>query len=241
MTRESPYYRTNGIVLRTYRLGEADRIIVLITPERGMVRAVAKGVRKTRSKFGARLEPMSHVALQLHEGRSELQLITQAESVDHFRAVREDLDRLAKALNMLEAVDHVAMEGEPSPELYRMLLGALRTLTGNDAALVTAGFFLKLLALEGSGPQVTACVVCGDSGELVAFSEFDGGLVCRDHRRGTAVSPEAVGLLQQILGGQLGAALNHPQGGATAEVEHLAIRALEYFIERPIRSASVLG
>ena len=241
MSRESRYYRAHGIVLRTYKLGEADRIVVLLTAERGMVRAVAKGVRKTRSKFGSRLEPMSHVALQLHEGRSDLHLVTQVESIDHFRPIREDLDRLAKGVSMLEAVDQVALPDEPVPELYRMLLGALRTLAANDSALVTAGFFLKLLTLEGAGPQVQVCVQCGSDDELVAFSEMDGGLVCRDHRRGMGLTPEAVALLQQILGGQLGSALNAPPSPATHEVEQVAIRALEHFIERRMRTTSVLG
>ena len=84
-------YRDHGIVLRTHKLDEADRIITFMTERHGKVRAVAKGVRKTKSKFGARLEPTSHVALQLYEGR-ELDIVTQAESVDHFKAIREDLD-----------------------------------------------------------------------------------------------------------------------------------------------------
>jgi DNA repair protein RecO (recombination protein O) len=236
----SPYYRAHGIVLRTYRLGEADRIIVLLTAERGMVRAVAKGVRKTRSKFGSRLEPTSHVALQIHEGRGELHLITQVDSVDHFRAIREDLDRLTKAVSMLEAVDHVALPDHPAPQLYRMLLGALRALEDHDSALVTAGFFLKLLALEGTAPQVAGCVLCGATDALVAFSEVDGGFVCREHRRGFPVSPAAVSLVQRVLGGQLGAALNEPASPATAEVHLLATRALEHFLERRMKSTTVL-
>jgi DNA repair protein RecO (recombination protein O) len=234
-------FTAHGIVLRTYKLGEADRIVVLVTPERGMVRGVAKGVRKTRSKFGSRLEPLSHVRLQLYEGRGELLTVTQAESVDHFRAIREDIDRLTKGLAMLEAVDHVALPGEPAPELYRMLLGALRTLAANDSALVTAGFFLKLLTLEGAGPQVGECVLCGTTEDLVAYSEADGGFVCRPHRRGLPVSAAAVELTQRILGGQLGAALNEPSSPATHEVELVATRALEYFLERRIRSTSTMG
>lgn len=236
----SRYYRAHGIVLRTYKLGEADRIIVLVTPERGMVRAVAKGVRKTRSKFGSRLEPMSHVGLQLHEGRGELQLVTQVESIDHFRAIREDLNRLTKAVTMLEAVDQVALPDRPSPQLYRMLLGALRTLADNDTPLVVAGFFLKLLALEGFGLQVEQCVVCGKRDDLVAFSPGDGGLTCRDHRRGAPVGSDAVRLLQQVLGGRLGSALNEPPGPAAAEVHAIATQALEFFLERRMKSSAVL-
>lgn len=236
----SRYYRAHGIVLRTWKLGEADRIVVLLTKERGAVRAVAKGVRKTRSKFGSRLEPLSHVSLQLHEGRGELQLITQVETVDHFRSIREDLDRLTKAVSMLEAVDQVALPGEPALALYKMLLGGLRTLAAGDSALVAAGFFFKLLLLEGSGPQVEVCVQCGTSEDLVAYSEVDGGVLCRDHRRGTSVSPEALDHMQAILGGRLVAALAEPATPATHEVELLATRSLEHFLDRRMRSTTVL-
>ena len=103
----SKYYTTKGIVLRTYKLREADRIIVLISPDRGMIRAVAKGIRKTKSKFGSRLEPTTHVSMQVHKGKGDLDLITQVETLDHFRTIREDLNRLTKAIAMLEAVDQV--------------------------------------------------------------------------------------------------------------------------------------
>ena len=110
-----------------------------MTERHGKVRAVAKGVRKTKSRFGARLEPTSHVALQLYEGR-ELDIVTQAETIDHFRDLRDDLDRLGRAVTMLEAVDQVAQEREPNARLYRMLLGALRTLAARDSPLVSAAF-----------------------------------------------------------------------------------------------------
>src|ERR1700674_1002808 len=106
-------YKTEAVALRSFRLGEADRVLHLYTLDRGRVGAVAKGVRKTKSKFGARLEPLSHVALQLYEGR-ELDIVTQAESVDHFRRIRGDLDRLTRAVTMLEAVDQLSLEREPN-------------------------------------------------------------------------------------------------------------------------------
>src|SRR3954453_7546550 len=130
-----PLYRDEAIVVRTYRLGEADRIVVLFTKARGKVRAVAKGVRKTTSRFGARLEPTTHVALQLYEGRN-LDTITQAESLDHFRAIRDDLDRIARASSLLEAVDHITEEREPNIRLFAMLLGALRALAADDHPLI---------------------------------------------------------------------------------------------------------
>src|SRR6185312_13551457 len=101
-------YRDSAIVLRTMRLGEADRIVTFLTPEHGKVRAVAKGVRKTKSKIGARVEPPSHVALLCWRGR-ELDVVSQAETLDTFRAVREDLDLFGRAMSMLEVADQVAL------------------------------------------------------------------------------------------------------------------------------------
>ncbi|MBX3313852.1 MAG: DNA repair protein RecO [Actinobacteria bacterium] len=232
-------YRDHGIVLRTHKLGESDRIVTFATERHGKVRAVAKGIRKTKSKFGARLEPTTHVALQLYEGR-ELDIVTQAEVVDHFRAIREDLDRLTSAITMLETVDQMGLEREPNPDLYRMLLGALRTLATDHSALVVAGFHWKVLALEGFRPNVEGCVVCDEPDGLVAFDPIEGGLLCGEHRRGTRMSPEAVELLQQILGGRLAQALRAPASPATHEVDHLATRVVEHHLERRLRSVGLL-
>jgi DNA repair protein RecO (recombination protein O) len=232
-------YREDAIVLRTWKLGEADRIVNLLTKGHGKVRAVAKGVRKTNSRFGARLEPTSHIAVQLYQGR-ELDIVTQAEAVDTFRAIRGDLERFAGASTMLEAVDQVAQERQAVPRLHALLLGGLRTLDASDAPLVVAGFLLKLLDLEGLRPAVEACVVCGESDDLVSFDPVEGGALCGDHRRGPAVSAEAFGLLQMMLGGQLGAALNRPASPATHEVAHLATETMEHHLERRLRSAALL-
>jgi DNA repair protein RecO (recombination protein O) len=231
-------YRDDGVVLRTYRLGEADRIIVLCTRLHGKVRAVAKGVRKTKSKFGARLEPTSHVALQLYAGR-DLDIVTQVETIDHFRVVREDLDRIARASAMLEVVDQLAQQGSSNPQLYRMLVGALRALDAHDGPLVAPAFFWKLLSLEGYRPLLDGCAECG-ADVVVSFDLDSGGVLCAAHRRGAALSPEALGLLRSILGGQLGAALNEPPSAATREVDHLATAAVEHHLERRLRSATVL-
>jgi len=232
-------YRDQGIVLRTYKLGEADRIVSFMTERNGKVRAVAKGVRKTKSKFGARLEPPTHVALQLYEGR-ELDIVTQAESIDHFRTIREDLDRLTRAVTMLEAVDQLSLEREPNPELYRMLVGGLKAIADRNSALLVAGFHWKLLALEGFRPVVEHCAACEREDGLVAFDPDVGGLLCTDHRQGTRVSPEAVEMLQEILGGRLAAALERPASPATHEVDHLATRVMEHHLERRLRSVGLL-
>ena len=108
-------FRDKGVVLRTYRLGEADRIVVFLTERHGKVRAVAKGVRKTTSKFGARLEPLTHVDLLLWQGRSDLDIVNQVEVLDSFRAVREDLDRMPRGMALLEVTDQMAQERHPDP------------------------------------------------------------------------------------------------------------------------------
>lgn len=232
-------YRDQGIVLRTYKLGEADRIVSFMTEHHGKVRAVAKGVRKTKSKFGARLEPPTHVALQLYEGR-ELDIVTQAESIDHFRVIREDLDRLTRAVTMLEAVDQLSLEREPNPELYRMLVGGLRAIADRNSPLLVAGFHWKLLALEGFRPVVEHCATCQREDALVAFDPEVGGLLCTEHRQGTRISPEAIVMLQDILGGRLAVALEQPASPATHEVDQLATRIMEHHLERRLRSVGLL-
>lgn len=238
-------YRDQAVVLRTWKLGEADRIVNLMTRGHGKVRAVAKGVRKTKSRFGGRLEPTAHVALQLYEGR-ELDIVTQAESIDQFASFRTDVDRFAGASAMLEAVDQVAQEGERNAELYHLLLGALRAQAGPGGPLVLSAFFLKLLALEGFRPVLDHCAGCGEPGgvdgvELVAFNDLDGGALCASCRRGVAVSPEALELMRLVLGGRLGEALARPVTPATHEVNVLATNAIEHHLERRLRSVSVLG
>ena len=232
-------YRDEAVVVRTYKLGEADRIVVLFTRDRGKVRAVAKGVRKTSSRFGARLEPASHIAVQLYEGR-ELDTITQAESLESFRTLRDDLERITRSASMLEAVDHMTPERERNTKLYTMLVGALRTLSQHDHPLIVPAFFFKLLALEGLRPMVDVCVICEREDSLCAFDLDEGGALCVDHRRGTALAPEAIGLLQAILGGRVAAALAQPITPATRDVEHLATRAMEHHLERRLRSVGVL-
>ena len=203
-------YRDVGVVLRTYKLGEADRIVVLLTAENGKVRAVAKGVRKTMSKFGARLEPMSHVRLLLYRGR-ELDIVSQAESVEPLAPLLASLDRASQGMAVLEAADQLAMEREPAPNLYRMLVGVLRTIAERPAPLVVPAFYWKLLAAEGLRPELDACVRCGESEPetaLVAFDLQEGGVLCRACRSGQAISPAALTLLRGILGGALNAALD---------------------------------
>src|SRR6476469_3125528 len=135
-------YRDQGVVLRTMRLGEAERIVNLITLGHGKVRAVVKGVRKTKSRFGGRLEPMTHVSLLMYAGR-DLDVVHQAQTTDHFRPIREDLARVGSAITLLEAVDQVSQEREANARLYQMLVGALRTLAARNSPLLVPAFLWK--------------------------------------------------------------------------------------------------
>ena len=237
-------YRDQGVALRHYRLGEADRIIVFMTAGHGKVRAVAKGIRKTKSRFGARLEPPAHISLLFYEGR-ELDIVTQAESIDHFRPLRDDLGRMTDAMALLEAVDQTAQERQPDARLYQMLVAALRTLADRDerSPLLVAAFYWKLLSMEGFGPILTDCAGCGAPArdvDLVAFDLSQGGALCRDCRRGVPISPAALALLSRILGGGLAGALAEPNSAATAEVAALATTSLEQHLERRLRAVHVL-
>lgn len=228
-------YRDDGVVLRTMRLGEADKIVTLLCRSHGKVRAVAKGVRKTTSRFGGRLEPLSHVAVLCWQGR-ELDVVNQAEVIDSFRGVREDLSRVSKAFSMLEVADKVSVERHASVSLYELLVRALRSLEANDAPLVVPAFFLKVLAVEGSAPLLEACASCGSAGELVAFDLTEGGALCSACRRGRAVSPGALRLMRGVLGGGLAEVLRSEAGPVASEVSEIVNEAMESHLDRQIRS-----
>jgi DNA repair protein RecO (recombination protein O) len=229
-------YRDEGVVLRTMRLGEADRIVTMLCRSRGKVRAVAKGVRKTTSRFGGRLEPMSHVALLCWQGR-ELDIVNQAEVIDSYRQVREDFSRVSKAYAMLEVSDKICVEHHAAPELYELLVRALGALASEDSALVVPAFFLRVLAVEGSTPILDECASCGSDAELVAFELLEGGALCRNCRRGRPLSPEALGLLRRCFEpGGLAQVLREPAGPVATEVTEIMNEAMETHLDRQIRS-----
>jgi DNA repair protein RecO (recombination protein O) len=238
-----PLYRDQGVVLRSIKLGETDRVVSILGQGHGKVRAVAKGVRKPGSRFGARLEPTTHVAFQCYRGRGDLDVVTQVETIDANRGLREHYGCLTHAVSMLEATDQVAQDREPNPALYRMLVRALRTLAASPSPLVSTAFFWKLLALEGFHPLLDECARCGDgAGPFPAFGLHDGGVLCGSCAQldGRRMPPESLVLLCRILGGELRTALAEPPSPTTVDVERLALAALEHHIERRLRSAALL-
>jgi DNA repair protein RecO (recombination protein O) len=201
-----PVYRDEGVVLRTTPLAEADRIVTVLTRRTGRVRAVAKGVRRTSSRFGARLEPGTYVDLQLHEGRS-LDTITQADILSPYGAViAADYPRHTAAAVMLETAERLTgEERQPAMRLFLLLVGGLRTLAQRErpSGLVLDAFLLRALAVAGYGMAVLACAYCGEHGPHQAFSVPAGGVVCpRCRPHGTAtLSSAAVRLLSELLTG----------------------------------------
>jgi DNA repair protein RecO (recombination protein O) len=235
-----PLIRDTAVVVRTHKLGEADRIVVLVTEGRGKVRAVAKGVRRTASKFGSRLEPGSHVAVQLHEGRSELMIVTQAVRIDTFSATRTDLDRMAAVAATLEVAEHLAAEGGVDVALYRRTVGVLRTIEERPGPLVVPAFFLRLLQADGVGLELARCVSCGEVAQLVAIDPTVGGAQCRSCATGMALSAEAFGVLRAVADGRV----NEVLGGepvAAGEVGRVAQVAMEAHLERRLRVPGATG
>jgi DNA repair protein RecO (recombination protein O) len=173
--------KTEAIVLRSIRYGEADRVLHLYTPDRGRVSAIAKGVRKTKSRFGGRLEPFFRLDLILHEGRSDLMTVTGAETVAAHPRLREDGRALDGAARACEAVSRVFADGDPHAGVYHLLANQL-ALLDRDPARATRGnalaFRLKLLLAAGFAPQLAGCASCGEREHLVGFSGAAGGVVC---------------------------------------------------------------
>jgi DNA repair protein RecO (recombination protein O) len=173
--------KTEGIVLRSLRYGEADRILHFYTPDRGRVSAIAKGVRKTKSRFGGRLEPFFRLNLVLYEGKSELLTVTSAETVAAHPRLREDARALDGAARACEAVARVFDDGDPHAGVYHLLGNQLALLDRDPSRASRANalaFRLKLLLAAGFAPHLAACASCGEQEHLVGFSGAAGGVVC---------------------------------------------------------------
>ncbi|MFL6013118.1 MAG: DNA repair protein RecO [Gaiellaceae bacterium] len=210
-------YATEAVVLRSLRLGEADRIVHLYTQDRGRIGAVAKGIRKTKSRFGGRLEPLSHVALQLHQGSGELQTVTGVDLVRSHSAVREQPYRLSVGLIGAEAMLRLFTEQERNDRAFVALTRFLDALDETGARSARAAldplalsFQLKLLWVSGYLPHLTSCAECGaDDTALVGYSPQAGGAVCRACGVGSLpLSPAGIGGIETLLREPLAAAQN---------------------------------
>jgi len=237
-------YRDEAVVLRVQKLGEADRIVTLLTRRTGRVRAVAKGVRRTKSRFGARLEPFSHVDLQLYVGRS-LDVVNQAESIRAYgAAIVNDYPRYTAGTAVLETAERLtAEEREPALRLFLLVVGALRALVddAHPPGLVLDAFLIRSMAASGWAPALADCARCGAPGPHRAFSVPAGGLVCPACRPAVASTPSAaaLALLSALLTGDW--ALADASAPPTRrEASGLVAAHLQWHLERSLRSLSLV-
>jgi len=233
-------YRDEGVVLRTQKLGEADRIVTLLTRRTGRVRAVAKGVRRTRSRFGARLEPGAVVDLQLWAGRS-LDIVSEAVGLASYgETLARDYAAHTTAQAILEGAERfTAEEREPAPRLYALTTGALRSLADAEHApgLVLDAFLLRALSVGGYEPALDDCARCGEPGPHRAFSVPAGGSLCPGCRpAGTASPPpSSVALMADLLRGRWEAAEASDEV-ARRGADGLVRALLSWHLERGLRS-----
>ncbi|MCW2784072.1 MAG: recO [Marmoricola sp.] len=235
-----PLYSDEAVVLRTRKLAEADRIITLLTREHGIVRAVAKGVRRTTSRFGSRLEPFTHVDLQLAEGRN-LDVITQAVTLASFgEPISNDYDRYTTASVMLETAERlVAEEREPSVQQYQLLVGGLRAMAAGShrPTDVMDSFVLRSLAVAGYAPSFDACARCGLEGPHRDFHAASGGVLCAGCRMPGSAHPGAGTL--QLLGALLAGdwtSVDEAADRDRREARGLVSSYLAWHLERGLRS-----
>jgi DNA repair protein RecO (recombination protein O) len=250
--RGGPVFSDLGIVLRSHKLGESDKIVRILTREHGKRSAVAKGLRKTTSRFGARLEPFTCSGLLMHQGRS-MDIIKQADIKTSFQEIREDLDLFMRASAMAELVDTITEEHEPNLELFDLLLKGLELLKEfpGRAAFVLAFFEFRVLAVAGFQLRVTACAGCGKGtgpGE-VSFSLGQGGFVCdacrgdarRDAGKVIRVSGQTARLLAWMSAHDLGEwPEDMKEENVDGEFVFLMDRVLEHWMERESRSRRVM-
>ncbi len=229
--------RDEAVVLRSYRSGEADRVVVFWSKDHGKIRAIAKGVRKPTSKIGGGLTPLAHVEVYLVKGRGDLHIVRQASHVQRLETLHADYDRITAGMAIVEVVDAIPLDDVADSGIFALLSRALHTLDTPDfhPTLVPPSFFFKLLAYDGSEPQIDECVSCGSPGPLVSFDAEVGGALCPSCRRGRSLSADALHLLRRILGGDLAAVLreDNPPGGT--EVALLASEAVERHLGRRLK------
>jgi DNA repair protein RecO (recombination protein O) len=230
-----------GIVLRSYPFGEADRVVVLLSPNNGKIRTVAKGVRKTKSRFGGRLEPFTHVDLVLYEGRN-LDTITQVAVIEPFPRLRSELEAVITAGTMVEAVDAVAQEDEAAIRLFLLLQRGLRTLeTGKGSRDLITSYLLKLADVVGLAPSLLQCATCGRVDGLHRFSFGGGGTICDTCGvEGTVRLRDGLTEYLAALAGSELMALPPVDDSLSGEAMGIARRFVEYHLDRKLISLAVM-
>ena len=223
--------KTEAIVLRGIRYGEADRVLHLYTPERGRLSAIAKGVRRAKSRFGGRLEPCFRLNMVLHEGRSDLLTVTAAETVAGHPRLREHAAALDGAARACDAVGRMFADGEPHRGVFNLLCNQLALLDAHPERAThgnALAFRLKLLLAAGFAPQLSSCAGCGEAEHLVGFSGAAGGVVCSACEASSfSLGQDAHDFLVSALGSPLAEAPDAPPP-ALAQAERAILATLEH-------------
>ncbi|GGJ74377.1 DNA repair protein RecO [Pilimelia anulata] len=236
-------YRDDAVVLRGQKLGESDRIVTLLSRQHGRIRAVARGVRRTTSRFGGRLEPFGHVDVQLagDPGTPGLHTVSQVEGIDLYgRALADDYPHYTAASAIAETAERLTpIEQEPAAPLFALTLGALRALAGraHDSSLVLDAYLLRAMAHAGWAPALAECALCGEAGPHRAFAVPSGGSVCTACRQPGATHPHpaTIALMTALAGGDW----RHADVAAAAprrECSGLVAALLQWHLERAMRS-----
>lgn len=233
-----PVYRDEAVVLRTHKLGEADRIVTMLSRQHGKIRAVAKGVRRTASRFGSRLEPFMVADVQLYEGRS-LDVVTQAETIGAYGAlITDDYASYTAANAMVETADRLTDE-EVSLQQYLLLVGALRSLSRNEHGpqLTLDSYLLRALSLAGWAPSFQDCSRCGTAGPHEHVVVQLGGIVCPDcaPQGALRVDTATIGLLGTLLSGDWTAA-EQADERTRSRANGLVAAYAQWHLERGLRS-----
>jgi DNA repair protein RecO (recombination protein O) len=236
-------FKTQGIVLRSIRYGEADRIVHLYTASHGRVGAIAKGSRRPKSRFGGRLEPFFRLDLVLYQGRSELCTVTGASTLDGYGRLRADGARIGAAARACDAVLRLLDSNEPNPAAYNLLCTYLALLDGADEAAarpeVALAFRAKLALAAGFSPELSACARCGEGDHLIAFSGAAGGVVCAScEGEGFPLSEEAHGFMVNSLGSGLADAPHRVGEPALRAAERAITETLEHHAHVQLRAAA---
>jgi DNA repair protein RecO (recombination protein O) len=245
-----PLYRDEAVVLRVHKLGEADRIVTMLTRRHGRVRAVGKGARRTTSRFGSRLEPGSHIDVQFHsrltegqsapQGRRGLDLVTQVESIAPYGArLASDYGAWTAASAMYETTERLTEEGEPALRLYLLLVGALKALTerAHDSSLVLDAFLIRAMATAGWEPALRECAKCSAPGPHSAFNVAAGGVVCAICRPAGSArpAPATIDLMWALLAGEWPVA-DASEPAPRREASGLVAAHLQWHLERGLRA-----
>ncbi len=233
-------YRDQAVVIRVQKLGEADRIVTLFTKEHGRVRAVAKGVRRTKSKFGARLEPGSHIDIQLYTGKT-FDVVTQAESIENYGdSISQDYQKWTIASAILEAAERFTNnEHEPALQQFLLVIGALKALAheAHDPSLILDAYFLRSLSVAGFAPSMTTCSRCDAPGPHKYFSLVGGGSVCVECKPSASPTPASQTL--ELMGDLLSSNWERADLSAQRnrnEASGLIAAYLQWHLERGLRS-----